>query len=187
LAIFAACCAPAAHPEPDPTLVVRIVNSARVPAGTLRDAETLAAHIFHQAGVEIAWVETGPADFWLHLLKDKPRRLPPDAAGFTVLMPPGAGAASYAAVSYAVVVEQAAALRAGVAQFLGAAIAHELGHLLLGPNSHAPGGIMAPRFHAQEISLAGRGVLLFDSDQAKALRAGVLARTEPVPGSAVAH
>ena len=189
LAIFAAACSAAAanYPKPAPTLAIRILNSARVPRAILLDAETLAAHIFHEAGVEIAWADTGPADFWLHLLKDKPRRLAPDTAGFTVLMPPGAATASYAGISYAVVTQQAAGLHAAVSELLGAAIAHEIGHLILGPNSHAPGGIMAPRFRAREISLAGRGVLLFDSAQAKALRSGVLGRMEPVSGSAVAH
>jgi hypothetical protein len=47
------------------------------------------------------------------------------------------------------------------AVLLGAAMAHEIGHLLFGP-SHAYAGVMSPRLGAKEMALAGRGELRFE-------------------------
>ena len=44
---------------------------------------------------------------------------------------------------------------------LGAAMAHEIGHLLFGP-AHAHSGIMSPRLGPREMRLAARGALLFE-------------------------
>ena len=54
---------------------------------------------------------------------------------------------------------------------LGCAIAHELGHLLLGPNSHSVGGIMHGVWGAKEFRLALMGGLLFTTQQSKVIQA----------------
>jgi hypothetical protein len=54
---------------------------------------------------------------------------------------------------------------------LGSAIAHEVGHLLLGPNSHSAGGIMQGEWGPKQLQLALMGRLLFASQQEKLIRA----------------
>ncbi len=50
---------------------------------------------------------------------------------------------------------------------LGCVIAHEIGHLLLGPNSHSGFGIMQPSWERKQVRQAMTGGLLFTPAQAK--------------------
>lgn len=61
---------------------------------------------------------------------------------------------------------------------LGCVIAHELGHLLLGPNSHSASGIMQGEWRPKQFHLALTGRLLFASQQAKLIRAEARRRME---------
>jgi len=54
---------------------------------------------------------------------------------------------------------------------LGCVMAHEIGHLLLGPNSHSGSGIMQPSWERKQVRQAMTGSLLFTSAQAKHIRA----------------
>jgi hypothetical protein len=60
------------------------------------------------------------------------------------------------------------------APILGAAIAHEIEHLL--GADHSPTGVMRARFNRQNIGEMGKGGLLFDREQAARIRAGVKRR-----------
>ena len=62
---------------------------------------------------------------------------------------------------------------------LGNVIAHELGHLLLGSNSHTADGIMRARWQGKELRQAG----LFNAEQAKRMRGRLRAG---IPGLMVA-
>jgi hypothetical protein len=48
---------------------------------------------------------------------------------------------------------------------LGHVAAHEIGHLLLGTNSHSPGGIMRAHWRMEELARAKKGLLLFTKSQ----------------------
>ncbi len=61
-------------------------------------------------------------------------------------------------------------------EILAAAMAHEIGHLLLGSNSHSATGIMRAKWTRDELELARLGRLLFTADQSILIRAEVLAR-----------
>ena len=63
------------------------------------------------------------------------------------------------------------------ASVLGAVIAHELGHVLLGTRSHAPTGIMARRLGSREMAAAARGELRFLRAEADQIRVAVERRT----------
>jgi hypothetical protein len=52
---------------------------------------------------------------------------------------------------------------------LGHVIAHELGHLLLGPGSHTPQGLMSARWTRDDIVNAAQGRLNFDRRQIRRL------------------
>jgi len=51
---------------------------------------------------------------------------------------------------------------------LGHAVAHELGHLLLGVNAHSPGGLMRAHWTPRDLALAAQGkLLLLDVEKQK--------------------
>jgi hypothetical protein len=164
-------------------MTVRVLNPAQVPAKILLDAERAASATFERAGVEIIWVdcgspgacssEPGPAEYWLHLLRGRPSLLSRDAFGFAMLTHEPGGDGSYAAMSWPVVRQFADSLKMDPGQVLGAGLAHELGHLLLGSRSHSNAGVMAARLSPTQLVHAARGELGFDDRQAEAIRAAI--------------
>jgi hypothetical protein len=63
-----------------------------------------------------------------------------------------------------------------VAQLLGHVFAHELGHLLLGTNSHSRMGLMRAQWSTRELHAAEQGRLLFSASESKRIQKAVLAR-----------
>ena len=59
---------------------------------------------------------------------------------------------------------------------LGDVIAHEIGHLLLGTNSHSRTGIMCGRWDREYLRLLQEGFQTFSAEQSSAMRATVLRR-----------
>jgi len=59
---------------------------------------------------------------------------------------------------------------------LGCVIAHEVGHLLLGMNSHSGSGVMQARWDRRQMSQAMWSLLLFTPEQSKRIRAEARAR-----------
>jgi hypothetical protein len=168
--------------EPKAGIRVRILNPATIPANTLRRAEQMAAAVLDNAGISVTWVECpcapdlGPNEFWLHMLRNRPPGIHGDATGFAVLMPEGNGATSYAGVVWPAVEEVADSLESAVSDVLGATVAHEIGHILLGSKAHTRSGIMRSRFERAEMRLAASGELRFGPAQAQRMRANVEAR-----------
>jgi len=166
--------------EPQPMITVRVLNQAGVPAKTLGKAERLAATILEAAGIAITWLECpclptlGRHDFWLHLLKDRPPKMQGDTTGFAVLMPERDGAVSYAGVVWPAVEEVADGLESEVSNVLGATVAHEIGHILLGSKAHTPSGIMSSRLQRAHIEMAARKELRFAPEQARRMQATVI-------------
>jgi hypothetical protein len=66
---------------------------------------------------------------------------------------------------------------------LGCAIAHELGHLLLGTNSHSDKGIMQPRWEPSQVRQLMMGTLLFTTEQSKLMREQAQTRTRLQAGN----
>ncbi|HEY3440468.1 MAG TPA: hypothetical protein VGK29_06945 [Paludibaculum sp.] len=58
---------------------------------------------------------------------------------------------------------------------LGHAAAHEIGHLLLGSNSHTPTGIMRPTWRRGDEEGMAKGALRFDGRQARKMQTTLLA------------
>jgi len=59
---------------------------------------------------------------------------------------------------------------------LGTAIAHEIGHLLLGPDKHSPGGMMRCPWRRQDVASAARGRLVFTPAELSLVREGARRR-----------
>ena len=92
--------------------------------------------------------------------------------GFALLADDGAPA-SVAFVFYHRVESLAVELRGARGVILGYALAHEVGHLLLGVNSHSPTGIMCARWTEKELRLASTGWFGFFPQQGAKMRAEV--------------
>ncbi|MCB1021518.1 MAG: hypothetical protein H6509_15625 [Bryobacterales bacterium] len=73
------------------------------------------------------------------------------------------------------------ALEMGVreAALLGHAIAHEVGHLLLGRNSHSVSGLMAAKWDGAELTMAAHGRLVFLRSEADEVRRRTALRLRP--------
>jgi hypothetical protein len=82
----------------------------------------------------------------------------------------------YASVFYHRVQKIAKARLAAPPQILGHALAHEIGHLLLGSNSHSPKGIMRADWGEGDLKKAMLELLRFSRDEAGRIRAAVSAR-----------
>ena len=145
-------------------VTVQLTAPAGIPPRTVQNAQVMAARIFAAAKVRIAWSETG-ADLHVQIVAKEFHGVATDTAGVSVLT---GGDSGYAAVSWPAVQRSAVQMDADPAVALGAAIAHEIGHLLLGP-AHSGSGIMSARLGFHEMKLAARGELLLDAECAKRL------------------
>jgi hypothetical protein len=141
-------------------------------------AEGVVTHIFREAGIDVQFLECLPGDedspcrekpldgdLWLQIMRQPPLRPLADATGFAVLVPSRHRGESYAAVSWPMVTSAARTLEADPADVLAASMAHEIGHLMLGSASHSRAGVMSSRIDRHQISLLGRGELLFTTEQ----------------------
>ncbi len=147
------------------------------PPEVLIEAERVAQSIFSKAGVELQFVDCRerycPGDLqgrgmWLHLLPGRSSEMRADALGYAALMGPGDLCESYAGIFYRAVTEAANQMEADVSELLGAALAHEIGHVLLG-RSHSLQGVMSPRFTLQHVGQLRRGELRFSKPEAQHL------------------
>jgi hypothetical protein len=58
----------------------------------------------------------------------------------------------------------------------GHVVAHEIGHLLLGPGSHSTSGIMQCSWHLKQLAIIARGLMTFTPGEAGRMRANIRAR-----------
>jgi len=165
--------------DPSPTVTILVYNHTQASAAILAGAEREAGRILGEAGLQPVWLDCLPRDSAADLeLCHKAREpidvvlrvLPGHIQGrlqdtlFGFAFPPALTSVYY---EYA---GRLASSDTGISLMLGCAIAHEVGHLLLGPNSHSLGGIMHGEWGPTELRLALMGRLLFASQQAKLIR-----------------
>ena len=67
---------------------------------------------------------------------------------------------------------------APVPVLLGRAMAHEIGHLLLGTHSHSSIGIMRPFWSGQDLRLDASPYLVFTPDQSRQMKTRLAARAQ---------
>ncbi len=80
------------------------------------------------------------------------------------------GYGCYADVFYGPMLKLQLETSTRVALILGHAMAHELGHLLLGTNSHSRDGLMAARWNRDDLARAARGDLLFGPEESRRMK-----------------
>ena len=177
--------------KPALSISVRLYNYARVPSGALAQAKAEARRILATADVDSLWLDCSlvPTQFQPAASQDCAgpfgartlvvRLLPgstPAKAAFRDTVFGFAEGGSVASVFYKRITDLAQGVDKEdweIPLILGAAIAHELGHLLLGSNSHSPTGIMSGQWDPTYLRLALIGRQLFTAQQAEVIRAEV--------------
>jgi hypothetical protein len=156
------------------TVQVQIQDRVGLSAAVLHDVEANVTTIFRHAGVTTVW--TGRPQFSIIIVSaDIAAQMHQNPEGERMGFAPEGG--SHVAYVVETRIEWAAVTyRSDKAAVMAAAIAHELGHLLLSPHAHGPVGIMRADWNATDFSRASAGQLFFMPDQAKEIRQLVFRR-----------
>lgn len=189
--------APASGPMP--TINVRIYNYAEVAGGVLAKARSESERIFRRAGIETRWlacavpgsdVETKPpckakpgaTDIQVRILPKKMAQgLMKHHSEFGLAFTaPGDGFGSNASIFYHRVEELSERRHTSKSLLLGHLIAHEVGHLLLGSNSHSRSGIMHVPWDRAQVERASLGTLLFTGREPDKMRNQVFRRMRAI-------
>ena len=170
-----------------PGITVLVCNQAQVPWQTLDRAEREAARIFHGAGIELTWRNCNPAMTGIHQEVNCTQEVRPSELILRILPEiavrsgvthdsMGFAFANFASVSFCQVEAEAAKFAIGPYLVLGPAITHEIGHLLLGQQGHAPTGIMRERWQRRDYEAPTLGAFKFNAEQAEQMRTEVRER-----------
>jgi len=182
---------PMLPPDSDLRITVHVYNISQVPAQTLAVAETEAWRVFKRAGIHVLWVSgpltpaevresedrSGPwvrSDIFLRIYTQSmvmPWRVHGSALGFVLSFEN-----SHAIVFYDRVHQLCQVRQSELAPILGAAMAHEIGHLMLGSEQHSPTGMMREIWLASDLFAASQGLLQFRAEEAALMRTEVLRR-----------
>ena len=169
-------------PLSDVRLTVRLMDYVNLPAGTRSEIAVTAKRLLGQAGVAVEFVECysggietgapactrslGPAELYLRIFQPK-LAVKGEQLGYAAMTPEGG---AYVTVFINPEQRQARASNLDDGVLLGHAVAHEIGHLLLGANSHTSSGIMRGVWRPVDEEWMAKGALVFDGAQAKRMR-----------------
>jgi hypothetical protein len=179
----------------NPAITILVYNYAPASSATMARAELETGRIFSQAGVGVVWLDClGRKDDDAQGLCVRPRE--PFDVAVRILPGPMPGEIHGTRFGFAVFPALASvyyedllrlAKSGGVAiefsTILGCAIAHEVGHLMLGENSHSTEGIMQAEWKPKQIRLALKGWLVFTSSQSKLIQTEASVRLRLQTGS----
>jgi hypothetical protein len=169
----------------DPEIMILVFDNDGLPQPTLAGAEQQMAAIFLWAGINIIWRNCslaseksnqacheipGPTQFVVTIVA-RGQRSTEDVFGAAFLDENGVG--KYSDIFFDSIIKLHRDAGANQARLLGAVTAHEIGHLLLGSHSHSPWGIMSRHWEQDHLRRLDRGALLFTSEQAFRMRAGI--------------
>ena len=165
------------------TVRVFVYDYAQVSPATLEAAKGVASDIFKRAGLELEWADCPvkisetpqvppcshltPLDVQMRVLNAvMAKKVGTNSVCLGYAVSTG-GFGAVAAVYYerAVSLEQAGF--ASLRDILGAAMAHEIGHLLLAKPGHSSAGLMRPGWDKADLTTLARGRLLFSESQAR--------------------
>jgi hypothetical protein len=168
-----------------PDVAISVYDYAHVSNELLAAAEEDAHRVFRRAGVETVWTTCLPkpekarsndcyrVDATHLMLKILPRataahvRDRGEVLGTALVDEKGAG--FYAYTFYDRVQRVAEERKLGHA-LLGDVLAHEIGHLLLGSNSHSVSGIMSAHWYGEELRRISEATMFFAPTQSRVMR-----------------
>jgi len=170
-----------------PKVKVLLFDFVSVPEKTQIQAQDKVAGIFHKAGVEMEWAACSTGEGQLALF--------PDCTGYkeatsvllrilpTVRKKAKADVAGESMLSARIVnvfwdhtQEESARLNVPLPDMLAEIVAHEVGHVFLGPNSHALSGIMAAKWKPRDLIAISQGGFGFTPRQGELIQAEVRRR-----------
>jgi len=175
--------------KPNPTITILVYNLADAPRDILREAEREAGRIFSRAGVGVNWFDCsrrhydlasegvcqkgwGPINIGLRVLPKPTVSRTSQGERFGFAIPPGLASAYYDYRARFIGDE----FGMGLSLILGCVIAHEIGHLLLAPNSHSLEGVMQGEWGQKQLRQATTRDLSFSSQQSRLIQAEVCRR-----------
>jgi len=174
-------------------LQVSVFNSSPISSSTIERAESHAGRVLRDAGVAVIWLNCpqdaqheaslGPcseASFPSHLhlrIARASRSLKATTVGISFVAEDGKGC--YADLFYEPIRQLQEETHASPSVILGHAMAHELGHLLLGTNSHSPSGLMRAQWTGEDLAMASKGNLRFSQEQSLRITNRLARRTPP--------
>ena len=178
-------------------LTIRIYNYAGVPPAELAAARANADRIFQDAGMSLNWVNcrvpnsmegdacSGPlhdgAEFVLRLQTASAQSIPSRVSLGSSLIDTRSGGGVLMTIDPRLVGAVAAQAEADPSLVLGRAIAHELGHLLIGTTRHSTHGLMRALWSQRELRGNMAADWRFSADQAELMR-WALAKSHRVAG-----
>jgi hypothetical protein len=171
-------------------LIVQVYNWASVAPQILTGAEGDATRIFRATGVVVSWLNCPlsipeaeanpiciepcpPSRFAVRINSEMPVNLAKTSLAVAL-----SESGIYATIYYPRVDEYTKAGSATHSQILGHAMAHEMGHLLLGPVPHARFGIMRGEWTAEDLQSITMGAFLFSPHQSALIRQAAMRRME---------
>ena len=142
----------------------------------LRPAGRVGAPVPTRSGTEAEALDCARFEWPTHLaLRVLPQSRSSTNEVFGVAFLSAEGTGCYSDVFYDRATELHANWNVGLADILGNVMAHELGHLLLGSNSHAGTGIMRAHWQGEELRHLSRGSLWFTNEQGDHMRGNLTA------------
>ena len=163
------------------TPILRVFVLATAGEDAVSRAEVESSRILERAGVRVIWQNcrhddpcksaTDSEDITLRILEQTGK------SGLGCSLVTRSGGVS-AVIGFGNIQRLAESTRIPKSQILGAVMAHEVGHLMLGP-AHSETGLMHGHWDVRDLSHLEQRQLKFDPDQCGRMRAAVLARSQP--------
>jgi hypothetical protein len=169
-----------------PKVQISLFNDAEVSPEILSRGQYRASVVLAQAGVQVEWVACRPRD------RTNFSPTSPDCSSFTWpehlavrIVRRGIsikeevfgqsfqdkfGCGIHASIYYDNLATSKSHAELSDADMLGFAIAHEIGHLLLGPHSHSAHGVMQGNWQRATLVAASQGNLFFSKHEANLIR-----------------
>ncbi len=141
---------------------------------TMSAAKAAVEHVFDASGVRLVWTND-PRALRIQILDGTLRDVRDGAVGYAVL----SGSSSYAVVSLPGAQAVAEREDAPLSTVLGVAIAHEIGHVLLGSAHHSSTGVMSATLDRKLLLNALSGSLRFVGGESAELRRATRGRALP--------
>lgn len=167
------------------TISVLLLDYSGIAPSVLADAERKVSEIYGPTGIYFSWINCptrpspdsspicadrhGPEQLSVRVLRRHPSHYLKDSI-YGIAMPPYL-VTVYFESAQLLVESMTTSPKFYISTILGCLIAHELGHLLLGENQHAAGGIMQAQWDLKQIQRALQSTLGFTPQQAVRMRA----------------
>jgi hypothetical protein len=176
-------------------LVLRTYDMVGVPSREIAAAERTVSAVMARAGIDVSWIACRGASAGTHRPACDQTRQPSELIVRLVAVPRQAtnlaladayidteAASGWFATIYVERVRSlAAASGVDPGTLMGRAMAHEVGHLLLGTSAHSATGLMRASWSAPMLRRQGAWAWVFSDEETDRLRSKVSQRVAPAP------